>query len=43
VGTVDASVVAASERYGADTIATFDRRHFSVIRPAHIAAFELVP
>jgi predicted nucleic acid-binding protein len=43
LGTVDASVVAVSERLGTHTIATLDRRHFSVVRPAHIAALDLVP
>mgnify|MGYP000232790017 CR=1 FL=1 len=43
LGTVDASVVAAAERLGASTIATLDRRHFSVVRPAHVEAFELLP
>jgi uncharacterized protein len=43
LGTVDASVVAAAERLGATTIATLDRRHFSVIRPRHVESFELVP
>lgn len=40
---VDASVVAISERLGEDTIATLDRRHFSVVRPLHVEAFKLVP
>lgn len=43
LGTVDASVVAAAERLGVKAIATFDRRHFSVVRPRHVQAFELVP
>jgi uncharacterized protein len=43
LGTVDASVVAAAERLGTTTIATLDRRHFSVVRPAHAESFELVP
>lgn len=43
LGTVDASIVAACERLGARTIATLDRRHFSVVRPAHIPGFDLVP
>ncbi|HWE82469.1 MAG TPA: PIN domain-containing protein [Gaiellaceae bacterium] len=43
LGTVDASVVAAAERLGVTTIATLDRRHFGVVRPAHTAAFELIP
>ena len=40
---VDASVVAVAERLDDDTIATLDRRHFSVVRPAHAPAFTLVP
>jgi predicted nucleic acid-binding protein len=40
---VDASVVAIAERLEQDTIATLDRRHFSVVRPAHVDAFTLVP
>lgn len=43
LGTVDASVVATAERLGVRDIATFDRRHFSVVRPRHIAAFSLLP
>jgi len=43
LGTVDASVVAAAERLGVTRIATLDRRHFSVVRPAHVDAFELLP
>lgn len=39
--TVDASVVAAAERLGITTIATLDRRHFSVVRPCHVEAFAL--
>ena len=39
----DASVVAIAERLEQDTIATLDRRHFSVVRPLHIDAFTLVP
>ncbi|MDQ6771886.1 MAG: VapC toxin family PIN domain ribonuclease, partial [Candidatus Dormibacteraeota bacterium] len=42
-GTVEASIVAASERLGTRTIATLDRRHFSVVRPAHLPGFDLVP
>jgi uncharacterized protein len=41
LGTVDASVVAAAERLDVTAIATTDRRHFSVVRPAHAPAFEL--
>jgi predicted nucleic acid-binding protein len=43
LGTVDASVVVAAERLGGRLIATLDRRHFSVVRPSHIDAFDLVP
>ena len=43
LGTVDSSVVAACERIGAHSIATLDRRHFSVVRPSHTPAFDLVP
>ena len=43
LGTVDASVVAAAERLEITTIATLDRRHFGVVRPAHAEGFELLP
>ncbi len=43
LGTVDASVVAAAERLDIREIATLDRRHFSVVRPAHHEAFLLLP
>ena len=43
LGTVDASIVATAERLGVGTIATLDRRHFTVVRPDHKNAFELVP
>lgn len=43
LGTVDASVVAVAERLGVRTIATFDRRHFGIVRPRHVDAFDLVP
>lgn len=43
LGTVDASVIAAAERLEATRIATLDRRHFGLVRPGHIEAFELVP
>ena len=42
-GSVDASIVSAAERLGATEIATMDRRHFTVVRPAHIDAFSLLP
>ena len=43
LGTVDASVVAAGERLHISQLATLDRRHFTVLRPAHIDAFEILP
>lgn len=43
LGTVDASVVAAAERRKITAVATLDRRHFSVVRPSHAPAFEIVP
>jgi predicted nucleic acid-binding protein len=42
LGTVDASIVAAAERQGLSAIASLDRKHFSVVRPKHAAAFELM-
>jgi len=43
LGTVDASVVVASERLGLHEVATLDRRHFTVVRPRHVASFTLLP
>jgi predicted nucleic acid-binding protein len=43
LGTVDASVIAAAERLGAREVATVDRRHFAVVRPNHVEAFDLLP
>jgi uncharacterized protein len=39
----DAAIVALAERYNIRTIATFDRRDFSIIRPQHTTYFELLP
>jgi predicted nucleic acid-binding protein len=43
LGGTDASLVAIAERLHIDRIATFDRRHFTVVRPAHVTAFTLLP
>jgi predicted nucleic acid-binding protein len=43
LGIVDASVMALTERLGEDKLATLDRRHFSVVRPAHTKALLLLP
>ena len=42
LGTVDASVIAAAERLGVISVATLDRRHFSVVRPLH-GPFTMLP
>ena len=41
--TTDASVVATAERFGEETIATLDRRHFTVVRRNNVEAFTLAP
>lgn len=43
LGTTDATVIALAERLGVSEIATLDRRHFSVVRPAHRPALTLLP
>jgi predicted nucleic acid-binding protein len=43
LGFVDASVVAVAERLRLTRLLTTDRRHFSIVRPRHVEAFELVP
>jgi uncharacterized protein len=39
---MDASLVALAERLEESTIPTLNRRDFTVVRPRHVAAFELV-
>lgn len=43
LGLVDATVVAAAEMLDEVTIATLDRRHFTVVRPAHTDSLTLLP
>ncbi|MBM2829147.1 MAG: hypothetical protein HW408_1679 [Actinobacteria bacterium] len=43
VGFVDASVAAMAERLKITVLLTTDRRHFSIIKPAHCEGFTLVP
>ncbi|NUR75850.1 MAG: PIN domain-containing protein [Thermoleophilia bacterium] len=43
LGLVDASVVATAERLGIVRVATLDRRHFGIVRPAHTPLFDVVP
>jgi predicted nucleic acid-binding protein len=43
LGAVDAAVVALAERLAVATVATVDRRDFSIVRPRHVDHFELLP
>jgi predicted nucleic acid-binding protein len=43
LGFVDTSIVALAERLNIHRIVTTDRRDFSLVRPRHCAAFELLP
>jgi predicted nucleic acid-binding protein len=43
LGLVDASVIALCERLDEPKVATLDRRDFSVVRPRHRPALELLP
>jgi len=43
LGLVDATVVAATEMLAESKLATLDRRHFTVVRPAHTTALTLLP
>ena len=43
LGVVDSSIVALTERLGERKLATLDHRHFTVVRPNHVEAFELLP
>lgn len=43
LGGTDASLIVLAERLEQDTIATLDRRHFGVVRPVHVAGFQIVP
>jgi hypothetical protein len=43
LGYVDASIVAAAERLAVTTIATLNRRDFTVVRPTHCEALDLIP
>ncbi len=40
---VDSVIVALAERLNVRTILTLDQRHFRVVRPRHIPAFEILP
>lgn len=43
LGFVDASIIALCERLDEATVATLDRRHFSVVRPRHCSHLTLLP
>jgi uncharacterized protein len=43
IGVADASNVVLADRYGTTTVATLDRRHFSVLRPLSGGYFAIVP
>ena len=43
LGTVDASVIALTERLGLPSVATLDHRHFTVVKPRHVPALTLLP
>lgn len=43
VGFVDAAVLTVVERLGEPKLATLDHRHFTVMRPRHVEALELLP
>jgi predicted nucleic acid-binding protein len=43
LGFVDAAVMAIAERLAVKRIYTLDRRDFQLVKPAHAAAFEVLP
>jgi predicted nucleic acid-binding protein len=43
LGGTDAAVIAVAERLDITTVATLDRRHFTVVRPNHADALTLLP
>lgn len=43
IGFVDAAVLAITERLNERKLATFDKRHFSMLRPRHVEALTLLP
>jgi uncharacterized protein len=43
LGGTDASLIALAERLDIDRIATLNRRDFTVVRPRHVEALELLP
>jgi predicted nucleic acid-binding protein len=43
LGFVDCTVIAMAERLRLSAVVTTDRRHFSIVRPAHRMTFDLLP
>lgn len=43
LGGTDASLMALAERHGQTEIGTLDHRHFAVVIPKHVDAFNLLP
>ena len=43
IGFVDAAIAALAERLAVVRVYTLDRRDFTVVRPRHVPAFEVVP
>jgi predicted nucleic acid-binding protein len=43
LGLVDASVITVAENLAATTVATLNRRDFTVVRPRHVASLDLIP
>jgi predicted nucleic acid-binding protein len=43
LGGTDASIIAIAERLGESVVATLDRRHFHIVRPANVKHFTLLP
>lgn len=43
LGGIDAGLIALAERHREQRIATLNHRHFTVVRPAHVQAFTLLP
>lgn len=43
IGFVDSAVLAVVERLGERKLATLDHRHFTVLRPRHVDALDLLP
>lgn len=43
LGLVDASIIAVCEKLAVSTVATLNRRDFTVVRPRHVEALTLLP